>query len=263
MDLPRVQLFELNDSPWAPKLLRDTVVQALSRSLAWGRVLEGVVEPFARFLEQSGTTEVLDCCAGAGEPAAIFVDELQRSGRVPPKFLLTDLFPHVSQWERLRDRHPGVIDFVAEPVDATRIPAHVGRGSTRLIMNALHHFPPALAREVLLGACAQAPGVFVVEGFASRNPLRFAAFAPAGLAALFAAPVISEDRRLERALISWLTPAALLASIWDGSVSTLRTYSEADLRELVAPLGDAWRWEYGVYEYGGIGRGSWFSGIAR
>lgn len=259
----RLQLFEFNDSPWAPEALRETIVESLSRTLAWGRILAGLVEPFGDFVASAGAAEVLDLCSGAGGPAAILAGELARAGVRPPRFLLTDLQPHVEAWTRLRDAHPGVIDFEPGPIDATRIPAGVGDGRARVIINALHHFPPELAGALLRGACEgapSAPGLFIAEGF-ERNPLRFAPFALAGLPALYINPLWTPRRRLQKALLTWLTPAALAASLWDGLVSTLRVYSERELRAMVAPLGDAFTWRYGTYGFAPFGRPYYFYGV--
>jgi hypothetical protein len=66
-----------------------------------------------------------------------------------------------------------------------------------------------------------------------------------------------------KALLVWLTPIALAASIWDGLASTLRVYTEAELREMVAPLGDTFAWEYGTYAFAPFGRGYYFKGVRR
>ncbi len=142
---------------------------------------------------------------------------------------MTDLFPRIDAWEAARAEHPGDIDFVAEPVDATRIPEELGRGRARTIINAFHHFPPEVASALLADAVRGSAGVFVSESF-DRNPLRFLPFAPAGLAALAANPVLARSDRLAKAALTYLTPFALGISAWDGIVSTLRVYSEADLR---------------------------------
>lgn len=258
--MQRRQLFEWNDSPWAPVALRETIIESLSRALDWGRMLRGMVAPFADFIARAGVDEVLDLCSGAGGPAAILTREFERAGVRPPRFLMTDLQPHPETWARLRDAHPGVIDFVAEPIDATRIPAGVGDGRARVIINALHHFPPSLAGEIVRGACAGSPGVFIAEGF-ERNPLRFAAFALAGIPALYGNPLLSPRHRLAKAALTWLTPAALIASAWDGVVSTLRVYDEAELRAMVAPLGDAFTWRYGTWDFTPFGRPYYFYGV--
>jgi hypothetical protein len=259
MTLSRRHLFELNDSPWAPPALREAIIEALSRTLAWGRVLEGLAGPFRQFLHRSGAREVLDLCAGAGGPAAILAAELAKSGRAP-RILLTDLQPHPEAWAALRDAHPGVIDFIAEPVNATHIPAWIGPGRARVIINSFHHFPPALAASILRGACRGAPGVFIAEGF-ERNPLGLLPFALTGVPALLATPIFTPRRRLQKMLLVWATPVALAASAWDGLVSTLRVYTEEELREMVAPFGDDFEWTYGTWDFPGGGRGYYFYGV--
>lgn len=262
MDLPRVQAFEFNDSARTPKFLRDLVVESLSRTLQWGHVLRGLVPPFQRFLAASGATEVLDLCAGAAGPATILASEMRAGGQPPPRFLLTDLYPQMDAWEAARAEHPGDIDFVQEPVDATRIPEHLAKGRARAIINAFHHFPPDIARELLADAVRGSAGIFVSEAF-ERNPLGFLPMTAAGLPALLANPILSKRDRLAKAAVTWLSPIAAGISLWDGIVSTLRIYSERDLREMVAPLGDSFTWEYGNYAFAPLGKGAYFFGVPR
>lgn len=259
MALPRLQLFEFNDLAAAPAPLRDTIVETLSRALAWGRMLEGLVPPLRRFLDDAGTHEMLDLCAGAGGPAAIVASELERAGDAATRILLTDLYPHVDAWQAARAQHPA-IDFVADPVDATAIPTAIAHGRARTVINAFHHFPPPLATAILEDAVASSRGIFVSEAF-DRNPLEFLSFAPAALPALLAAPLLTRKNRAAKALLAWMTPLALLAGTWDGLVSTMRIYREEDIRKMVAPFGGHWRWEFGTYTYWPRGRGHWFYGV--
>ncbi|MDP1825733.1 MAG: hypothetical protein Q8L48_20900 [Archangium sp.] len=255
MALPRFQLFEFNDSPWVPAVLRDTIVEALSRAIRWGGLMDGLVAPLARCLDAAGTSQVLDLCAGAGGPAAILCDAMAKRGH-DVHFLMSDLFPAIAEWESLRSER---LDFVAEPVDATHISPALGAGRVRVIINALHHFPPDLAKQAILGACAGAPGVFIAESLV-RNPVSFLAMAPVGIAALLATPALAKDRRLARALLTWFSPVALAVSAWDGTVSSMRIYEPAELQEMVAGL-EGWTWTSGQYAHSaGLGSGSWFSG---
>lgn len=259
--LPRLQLVEWNDLEATPAALRDVIVESLSRSLRWGRMLRGLVEPFRAFLEAAGTDEVLDLCAGAGGPAAVLATELGKRGAAP-RFLLTDLFPRPEAWVEVQREHPGVIDFVEYPVDATGIPPHLAAGRARVVINAFHHFPPPLASAILGDAVAGSRGIFISEALV-RNPLSFLAFGPAGLAALYAEPLLARRDRLKKAFLVWATPIALAAGTWDGLVSTMRIYEEEELRAMVAPLGDSFRWTYGTYTHSLGGRGYYFYGVPR
>jgi hypothetical protein len=258
--LPRLQLFEFNDAPFAPKALQRTIVSALSRTLRWGRMLDGLVPPFLAFLEASGAREVLDIASGAGEPAALLLEALAQGGHTPPTCTLTDLHPHLEAWRALVERHPTTLAFVPEPVDATQLPPDLGRGRARVIINAFHHFPPTLAQRVLVGMARDAPGVFLAEGLV-RDPRSFLAMTPWGLPALVAEPLLAPEGRLASAALAWLSPVAVLASAWDGTVSTLRCYSRDELFHFAEAVGPGWRWEYGTYPVGRFGRGSWFFGV--
>lgn len=259
---PRIEAFEFNDAAWAPAPLRDLLVESLSRHLAWSGVLAGLAHPFERFLNAVGTREVLDLCSGAGEPARILVEELARAGAQPPRFLLTDLNPQRAAWARLKAGATGTIDFVEASVDATRIPAALGRGRARVMINAFHHFPPAIAREVVADAVRGSDGIFLAEVL-QRRVTSFATFAALGPAALLATPVLTAHNRLVKGLLAWATPAALATAVWDGVVSSLRVYTEPELRAFVQPWGTAFRWHYGTFAYWPGGRGSFFYGVRR
>ncbi len=258
--LPRLQLFEFNDSAWAPEALRKSIIEALSVTLDRAHVLRPLVQPFQAFLAQTHADTVIELAAGAGGPARIFIRELRAAGVQVPKFVLSDLYPAIDSWQALQHEFPDIVAYEPESVDVTAIPKRLV--GVRTIINALHHFPPALAKQALLGACENAPGIFVAEGLV-RNPLSFAAMAPAGVAALFASPLHAKttSEKLQRALLTWFTPAAIAASIWDGTVSSMRSYSEDDLRAMVEPLGNTWSWKFGRFQFNALGHGTWFSGV--
>lgn len=259
MKLPRVQLFEFNDAPWAPAVLRETLTEALSRAIRWGKLSEGLVEPLAELLQRAGTSKVLDLCAGAGGPAIVLSEAMARRGH-DVHFLMSDLFPSIPHWEAACAESPSRLGFVRESVDATAIPRELGEGRVRVIVNALHHFPPSLARQVLRGACDGAPGVFIGETL-TRNPLSFAAMGLAGLAGLYSTPFLAKNSRVAKTAITWLSPIALMASAWDGTVSSLRTYTSDELREMVADL-PGWEWSAGTFPHSaGLGTGNWFAGV--
>jgi hypothetical protein len=260
LGLPRVQLFEFNDLAWVPASVRDTVVESLSRTLAWGRILEGLVDPFEGFLAKAGVNEVLDLGAGAGGPAIILSRAIARRKGASPKFVLTDLHPRVELWDRAREANPGTIDFEPSPVDATQIPNALADGRARSIINVLHHFSREHAAAVLADSVRGSRGVFVAECF-ERNPLMFANFAAAGIPALLLNPILSPRDRLAKSALTWFSPVAIAISAWDGLVSTLRVWSEAELREMVAVSGAEWRWEYGRFDYLPLGKGYYFFGV--
>lgn len=237
------------------------IVETLSRSLDWGGFIRPLLPIMDGFLSAAGTREVLDLCAGAGGPAMILSREAERAGRTPPQILMTDLFPRVSVWRNAKQQYP-TLDFIEEPVDATHIPPALSRGRARTILNAFHHFPPDLARSMLRDAVDHRAPIFIAESF-ERDPLGTLPLIPVGIPALLSSPLLSPRNRLAKAAWAWMTPVGIAAGAWDAIVSSLRVYSETDLRELVAPFGGGYEWTYGTYDYPFGGRGCYFYGVPR
>jgi hypothetical protein len=103
--------------------------------------------------------------------------------------------------------------------------------------------------------------ILIAESF-ERDPLGALPLIPVGIPALLSSPLLSPRDRLAKAAWAWLTPIGLAVGAWDALVSTLRVYSERDLRELVAPFGQGYQWTYGTYDYPLGGRGCYFYGLS-
>ena len=72
--------------------------------------------------------------------------------------------------------------------------------------------------------------------------------------------MLARRHRAAKALITWATPIALLAGTWDGLVSTMRVYTEDELRAMTATA-PGFRWTFGTYEAPLGGRGTYFWGV--
>src|SRR5262245_43733299 len=153
MPLPRVTLFEVSDSSWAPRTLREFIHESITRALDWARAIGGLTAPFAEFVAATGAREVLELGAGLGGPSRLLAQAMRRDGREPPRFVLTDLMPSLPAWRELCARLPD-LDFAPEPVDATHVPPALAEGRARMVINALHHFPPEFARRLFADAVA-------------------------------------------------------------------------------------------------------------
>jgi hypothetical protein len=152
---------------------------------------------------------------------------------------LTDLYPEVSTFEKVKAANPGRIDYVATPVDATAVPPELK--GFRIMCNSFHHLPPDMARKVLADAVAQRRGIAIMELVERRGPaiaMTAAAVLNVPLTTPFIRPV-----RMDRLAFTYLLPLIPLAAAFDGVVSCLRTYSVEEMRELTQGLGDDYIWE--------------------
>jgi hypothetical protein len=256
----RLQLVELEDLPWFPRILRDGGTAFLAfaeRMSGHGRML---VEPLQRALAETGETHLVDLCSGGGGPAAVIADELAKRGQ-PVTVTLTDLYPNVAAFERAERDSGGVVKGRATPVDATAVPAELT--GFRTIFNAFHHFTPAQARRVLADAVAQRRPIGVFEVVSRELPM---------LLGLLVTPItvtlslpLWRPFRWPWIVWTWLVPIMQPFVLWDGLVSWLRIYGVDELRALVAEI-DApdWEWDIGTIQLGKAPlHGTYLVGIPR
>lgn len=239
--------FEIHDHPLFPGFLRDLVTDALEAM--WNT--QGVYSPVAPRLEravaESGARRVIDLCSGSGGPWLRFSRDFGLDKGTAPVVLLTDKYPNRRALEPIRARTEQKILFYPESVDAMRIPPELA--GFRTMFSTFHHFAPDEARAILLNAFDQRQGIAIFEA---------AKCSPRTLAAVFAVPLISlrlapriRPFLWRRLFWTYCVPGIPFVLWVDGVLSCLRSYSQADLKELISGMeSDDYRWEIGE-EHGG------------
>lgn len=225
----RFHLVEIHELPGFPAAWRDLVTDFLSFFFRVFRPYARAAPLLAEALEAAGRRRLVDLCSGAGAPVLSVLPELDALERTPESVVLTDLYPNLGAFRRAAAAGHGLIDFVAEPVDATAVPAHLG--GFRTLFTAFHHFPPERARQVLEDARRDADGIAVFE-FTERKLWLWAV--PVLLIPLLAAACTPFIRPFawRRLIFTYLLPVVPVVAAWDGLVSNLRTYSPPELLEL-------------------------------
>ena len=241
--LPRLHLFEFLDQSWLPELLRRGEVDYLHVVLDKTRPYEKVAPQLAQLLRNSGSNQIIDLCSGTGGPWRTLLPALRRE-HGEAEVVLTDLHPtpvpELPEGARYRDT----------PVDVTRIPEELT--GLRTLFEALHHFRPKQARALLADAAAR--GVpFAAFELTQRSALYvlFQLLLVVPLVWIFT-PLI-RPVRWWRLILTYLIPIIPLLVLWDGVVSSLRTYAPEDLEELTEGLdANGYRWHSGVHKVQGM-----------
>jgi hypothetical protein len=241
--MARIHAFEFEDLGWFPALLRRQMTDYLAHLQ---RVLPGlpryVASRIGAALEAMGSQEVVDLGSGSGGVMPEVARVLEEDLGLKPRVLLTDRYPDVEVLAALRDASAGRLDFHPEPVDATAVPSEV-RGLRTMILS-FHHFRPSEARAILADAVRARTGIAIFEATNRRLAAVLPAIPGIPIMVLLVTPFI-RPFRWSRLLFTYLLPVLPLLILWDGIVSQLRTYSPAELRELVSEL-DAPDWEWDV-----------------
>jgi hypothetical protein len=249
----RIDLFEFNDQPWLPEVLRESITESLGWGIRSSRVFEAVAPVFAEFLKSSGGAEVLDLCSGSGEPMDVLLDAMRSVGGPLPRVTLSDLFPNQASLERVARRRPDAFHVASGPIDATRVPRQQ-RQPVRTIINTLHHFSPEVVRSILRDCVRSSVSIFVIESFPRSLP-RAMRLTPALIRAALLNPLRASRRRIAKAA---LTPAVFAIGAFDLLASVMRIHTVEELSALAQSI-DAPGYRWGGGQAGGV---QWFEGIS-
>ncbi|KAK0628730.1 hypothetical protein B0T17DRAFT_486187 [Bombardia bombarda] len=270
--VPRMHLFEIDDQTWFPAFLRARVQAALT--LAWVTHIPFLQSSspaalVAHKLSSHLSTTVrdyvfIDFCAGGGGPTPSIEAHMNQelnstrpdaNGALEPvRFILTDLHPHVEDWQKAAALSPNV-SFVAQSVDAAAAPAELvaaqkrsGKKVFRLFNLAFHHFDDPLAQAILKNTVETSDGFGIFElqertflgGFI--NCILF------GIGICLLAPYYAFRWRSPAILFfTYVIPILPFVLVFDGWMSSLRTRTpdevEALLRTCGADPAEIARWE--------------------
>lgn len=243
----RMQLFEFEDQPWFPRLIRSYMQDHLTfMGNLSGTAYQAFVGKLKTAMERVQQNELLDLCSGSSGPARLVVRLLREQG-LEARARLSDLFPNLPAYQQRERESDGVLTGVETPVDATNVPTELT--GFRLIANGFHHLSPMQAQQVLRDAVAKRQGIAIIE-MVNRSVFAFIGVVVGTLMVFLAAPFL-KPFRLSRLVFTYLIPLIPLFLLWDGFISCLRVYSPDEMRTLVSHLGNTeYDWDIGTTRVG-------------
>ncbi len=247
MSLPRVQLFELEDLAWFPRVIRDYATDYLQFIEHRLRLHRPVMPLLRDLLERSGSERIVDLCSGGSGPLRAVIRELRESG-LEVQVLLTDKYPNLEAFKRAQALSGGSIGFLAESVDARDVPPDLP--GIRTLFNSFHHFTPDDARAIIRGAVGARQPIAVFE-IPERKLSVVLSTLLAPFMVLLATPFI-RPFRWGRLVYTYLLPLIPLTCLWDGVVSQLRAYTPDELDRLAEDVSTEYAWASGKVAVGGL-----------
>jgi hypothetical protein len=145
--------------------------------------------------------------------------------------VFTDRFPNASLQAICRT-NPEHLAIENQSVDATRVPPELD--GFRTLFSAFHHFEPGAARSILKDAADRNAGIGVFE-LSERSLRGVLSMLLMPLGVLVFTPQI-RPFSWRRLFLTYVIPAVPFFILWDGLVSSLRTYSPDELSELARGL---------------------------
>jgi hypothetical protein len=238
--LKRLQIGEIHDQPWCPRVVRNCVTDFLQYAANhWGQYTP-LLPTLCYFLQRVEAPRIVDLCSGASGPWQRLYGTISRAFGESFRIVLTDRYPNLAAFRLARDLSGGVVDFMAEPLDACAITPDLA--GFRTLFGSFHHFNPAAARGVLQDAVDSGQGIGIFE-MTDRRAVTILAMLTAPIFVLLHAPKI-RPFSWSRLLLTYLLPVVPLLVMIDGIVSCLRSYTPEELAELTGSLtGAPYDWE--------------------
>jgi len=238
----RVQLFEFGDLAWFPKSWRQFTTDLLQFYGAKFNPYGPMVPKLKQALEKMNCHRLVDLCSGGSGPFLRLLDQFENQEHYPVEVTLTDKFPDLEAFRQAQAACPGKIRFIASPVDAMEVPEHL-RGF-RTLFASFHHFGPAEAKKILQDAVKKNEGIGIFE-FTDRSFWLYLVMLTSPIFVWMVTPWL-RPFRWPRMFWTYVLPVLPLLNLWEGMVSNLRTYSPAELKELVEQIaGAGYQWEIG------------------
>ncbi|MBD79529.1 MAG: hypothetical protein CL840_11480 [Crocinitomicaceae bacterium] len=226
----RIHLFEFEDQQWFPGFLRNYGTDFLQFLSNKTKMYQPIIPVLEKGLKKSGTTQIIDLGSGGGGGLIWLNSELRK--KVPDlKIKLTDYYPNIPAFEYTKKQADN-FEYVENQVDARDVPNELQGLRTQFL--SLHHFRPGDAKLILQNAINSGSSIAVFEGQERSVPSIVAMlFSP--ITVLFTTPFI-RPFKWGRIIFTYLIPILPLFVLWDGVVSSLRTYSVQEMKDMVNEL---------------------------
>lgn len=239
--MQRISWFEVHDHPHFPRFLHHLVTDALEAMWNATDMYSPIMPRLRRAMEKADTREVVDLCSGGGGPWLRLQPALASAG-YPVSVCLTDICPNQQAFDKASRQSLQAIKGYPKPVNANCRPE--GLTGFRTMFSSFHHFDPEDARAILTDSFGRREGIAIFEA-AERSATSICAVFFVPLLALVLAPGI-RPFRWSRLLWTYLLPVVPFVLWMDGILSCLRSYSQADIAELIAGLNsESYSWQVG------------------
>jgi len=226
----RIHLFEFEDQKWFPGFLRDYGTDFLQFLSNRTKLYKPIVPILEKALKACGTHQIVDLASGGGG-GLLWLNEALLKTHPDLKIILTDYYPNLGAFEFTKKHAPN-FEYITTSIDARKVPESLKGLRTQFL--SLHHFKPNDAVQILQNAVDSQSCIAIFEAQERSIPSVLAMlFSP--ISVLFTTPFI-RPFKWGRLIFTYLIPVVPLFVLWDGVVSSFRTYSVEEMKALVAKV---------------------------
>jgi len=244
--MSRLHLFEFEDLDWFPVFLRNYGTDFLQFLSNKTKMWKPAIPLIEEALKNDGTNQLIDLASGGGGGYLYLNEELKK--HTPDlKVLLTDYYPNISAFEHSKKQADN-FEYIETSVDARNVPSKLKGLRTQFL--SFHHFKRNDAMKILQNAVDSNSSIAIFEA-QERSVASIIAMLFSPITVLFVTPFI-RPFKIGRILFTYIIPIVPLFVLWDGVVSSLRTYSLNEMQEMIDELKNntSYHWKTGRVKSG-------------
>ena len=247
--MKRRQLFEYEDQPWFPSLIRNYGTDFLQFIANKMDLYRQIVPLLEKGLKKSGHKKIIDLASGGGGGWKTIVPRLKKE--IPElQVTLTDLYPNKKAYIQLLIADKDVFKYVPTSVNAVEVPQQLA--GMRTLFLAFHHFDFEDARNILQNAVDDRMPIAIFE-IQERNMEHVLRNLITPFLVLLTTPFI-KPFSFGRLIYTYIFPIVPLFVLWDGIASVWKTYTIEEMNTMIKDLkkGNRFKWETGKIKDGPI-----------
>lgn len=239
--MKRMHLFEFEDLSWFPDLFRRFQTDLLEYQLRFFDIYTPIIPKIKEIIQKTNSTQIVDLCSGSAGPLLQIYNGIRDEDNSSISIVLTDKYPNIDAFQRIKKISNEKIDFIAESVDATAVDSQIS--GFRTLFTSFHHFQPETAKKILQDAVNKNTPIGIFE-FTERNFVNVLKVILFGILLVFINTPFIRPFKWSRIFWTYLIPIVPLVYCWDSLVSHLRTYSTQELSELIQEIdNNKYSWE--------------------
>ncbi|WP_291724913.1 hypothetical protein [Bernardetia sp.] len=228
--MARIHLFEFEDQKWFPTFLRNYGTDFLQFLSNKTKMYKPIIPLIENLISKNQTNQIIDLGSGGGG-GLIWLNEALKKNNPHLKIILTDYYPNITAFEHTKSVAKN-FDYIPTSVDAKNVPQDLKGVRTQFL--SFHHFKPIEAKQILQNAVDAEQSIAIFEAQERTIPSILAMlFSP--ITVLLVTPFIRHFS-IGRIIFTYFIPIVPLFVLWDGVVSSLRTYSVKEMTQLVEEL---------------------------
>lgn len=191
-------------------------------------------------MKKSNTETIIDLGSGGGGGLIGLNHQLKKL--IPNlKIVMTDFYPNIDAFEHTKKQSDN-FEYEKNSIDARKVPAQLRGLRTQFL--SFHHFEPNDATLILQNAVDAKSAIAIFEAQERSFP-SIAAMIFSPITVLLTTPFI-RPFKIGRIVFTYLIPIVPIFVLWDGVVSSLRTYSVKEMKQLIEEIKGAEKYDWKV-----------------